>query len=90
MIDLTIDFDALLKEAKAQYKIYKNTVEPLRKKYNVEKNCYSPEIRIELNAAFDKWMDWCQQNINNLGLELNCDMFGKPVGISACLAGRHC
>ena len=89
MIDLTIDFDALLEKAKAQYKIYENTVKPLRTTYDVENICFPPEIQVKLRAAYDKWMVWCQQNINNLGLELNCDMLGRPVGISACLAGRR-
>lgn len=90
MIDLTIDFNALLEEAKAQHKIYEDTVDPLRKKYDVETMCFSPEIQAKLNAAFDKWLDWCEKNINSRGLELNCNMLGQPVGISACLAGHRC
>jgi len=89
MIDLTIDFDALLKEAKVQYKAYTNTVDPLRTKYDVEKHCFPPEIQAKLQAAFDKWMDWCEENINSRGLTLNTNMLGQPIGISACLVG-HC
>ena len=94
MVDLTIDFNALLEEAKAQRKVYEDTVELLKKKYVDEKyldekTCYSPEIQAEINAAFDKWMDWCQKNIYDRGLELNCNMRGIPVGISACLAGHR-
>ena len=89
MIDLMIDFNALLEEAKAQHKIYEDIVEPFRKEYDVEKMCYTPEIQAKLNVAFDKWMDLCKKNINDRGLELNCDMLGRPVGISACLAGHR-
>ena len=90
MIDLTIDFNALLEEAKAQHKIYEDTVDPLRKKYDVETMCFSHEIQAKLNAAFNKWLDWCEKNINSRSLELNCNMLGQPVGISACLAGHRC
>lgn len=90
MIDLTIDFNALLEEAKSQHKVYVDTVNPLRSKYDVEKHCFPPEIHAKINAALDKWMNWCGKNINTRGLELNCNMLGQPVGISACLAGHRC
>lgn len=90
MIDFTIDFNALLEEAKAQRKIYEDTVKLLQKEYDVEKMCFPPEIQAKLKAALDKWRDWSKENINDLGLELNCDIMGRPVGISACLAGHRC
>jgi len=88
-IDLTIDFDALLEEAKQKRKEYDDVIDKWRHTYIAEPGIldYPPEVKPILKAARDKYIDWLTDNITGRGLKLEEDMFGRPVAISAILAG---
>ena len=89
-IDMTIDYDKLLEEAKKRYKkvlklndeaknmfIYDRTA----KKYLSVQNKYL--------AARDEFLDWEKKNIDKLGVRLITNFSnGTPIGITAVISGH--
>ena len=89
-VDMTIDYDKLLEEAK---KRYENVL-----KFNNEAkilfiNGASTErywpIQEKYLAARDEFLDWEKQNIEKLGVRLITNFSNDaPIGISAVISGH--
>ena len=90
-IDMTIDYDNLLEEAKKRYeKVLKYSDETRslfifergqRKKYR--------SVQKKYLAARDEFLDWEKKNIDNLGVRLITDFHNSaPIGISAVISGH--
>ena len=89
-IDMTVDYDKLLEEAKKRYKkvlklndeaknlfIYDRTAE----KYWPAQNKYL--------AARDEFLDWEKKNVEKLGVRLITNFNNDaPIGISAVISGH--
>ena len=89
-IDMTIDYDKLLEEAKKRYEkvlkisdeaknlfIYDRTA----KKYWSVQNKYL--------AARDEYLDWEKKNVDKLGVRIITNFSnGAPIGISAVISGH--
>ena len=88
-IDATIDYDALLEEAKEQYRAYNGELEKRRGFWNPDPDNYGfPEsIQKEVEAYHKKWEDWQTENITSKGLILKMNLVGAPIAILAVLAG---
>lgn len=89
-IDMTIDYDKLLEEAKKRY-------EKVLKLSDKAKNLFSYErttkkfwpVHKKYLAARDKFLDWEEQNVDKLGVRLITDFAnGTPIGISALISGH--
>ena len=90
-IDMTIDFDALLEEAKAKRKEYDEVIDKYRHTYIMEPGLmdyYPDEVKPILIEARDKYLDWIDKNITKRGLSLELDMLSRPIAITAVLAGK--
>ena len=94
-IDLTIDFDALLEEAKAKRKEF----DDVRAKWSHTFSCkelkrgglkmgYPPKVVAIIHESLDKWNQWVKTNIHDRGLELWDEVLGNPCAITAVLAGK--
>jgi len=94
-IDLTIDFDALLEEAKAKRKEHEDVIAKWRHTWSCKelksgglKMGYPPKVTAIIHKSADKWEQWVKTNIHDRGLELWDDALGMPVAITAVLAGK--
>ncbi len=92
-LNLTLDFEALLKEAQKRHKAYTDDVDQYRHFYIVDPNDpsrmgFPKDIKEKITAAYEKWTDWCEENIISNGLTLHTNIMGSPIGISALLVGR--
>lgn len=89
-IDMTIDFDKLLQEAQLKREEYEKIVDSVRPSYICDPAVmdYPPAEKNILNAARKAWLAWLKANITDRGLDLYEDMLGRPVAITAVLAGR--
>ena len=88
-IDTTIDYDALLEEAKEQYRAYNGELEKRRCFWNPDPDNYGfPEsIQKEVEAFHKKCVEWEKENITSKGLILKMNLVGAPIAILAVLAG---
>ena len=89
-IDMTIDYDKLLEEAKKRY-------EKVRKLADEDKNLFicgkSPKkyssVHKKYLAAVDKFLDWEKQNVDKFGVKLIVEpRASRPIGISAVISGH--
>lgn len=89
-IDMTIDYDKLLEEAK---KKYEGVLKLDREATNLFINDapakkYWP-VQEKFLAARDEYLDWEKKNIKKLGVGLISDFGnGTPIGISAVISGH--
>ena len=89
-IDQSIDYDALLEEAKSQHAKYKANVDQFKDQY-----CYDPnhigfpkDIQAKVTAFYNEWLAWIDENITSKGLHLHTNILGAPCAISTTLAGE--
>ena len=88
MIDFSLDFDRLLRQARMAWKQYDQLVCSFRHRYvcDPENMGYPADVQPKLEAARKQWDLWVKENILDRGLKLHEDMLGIPIGISAVLA----
>lgn len=89
-IDMTIDYDKLLEEAK---KRYEKVLKLDREATNLFINDAKPEkywpVQKKYLAARDEYRDWEKNNINKLGVILITNFEnGTPIGIDAVISGH--
>lgn len=89
-IDMTLDYDKLLEEAKARYAKVLELSDRLRPAFMCGDAATLDPIRKEYDKAWKGWEQWCKKNIRNRRLKLEKDFVNKdvPIGISAVLSGR--
>jgi len=89
-IDMTIDYDKLLEEAKKRY-------EKVRKLADEDKNLFIcgnsqkkySSVHKKYLAAVDEFLYWVKQNVEKLGVRLICSLHNSaPIGISAVISGH--
>lgn len=89
-IDMTIDYDKILKEAKKRYEKVLNLSDEAKNLFiyrsSSKKYC---SIYEKYLAARDEFLDWEKKNVDKLGVRLitnfhNC----APIGISAVISGH--
>lgn len=90
-IDFETDFDALLCLAQAEHEKYEKVVDEHRHTYAAKPEAlgYPDDVKSILRAAREKWDGWIKKSIKDRGLDLEEDMLGRPVGVSAVLAGER-
>ena len=74
-IDFAFDYHKLLADAKKA-----------RAKFELAYKSSSDEK--EIGRAFAEWYKWQKDNITRRGVQLQFDFYGKPVAITAVLAGK--
>ena len=89
-IDMTIDYDKLLEEAKKRYEkvlILSDKAKNLFI-YDAPSEKYWPAQKKYL-AERDKYLDWEKKNIDKLGVRLITNFNnGTPIGITAVISGH--
>ena len=89
-IDMTIDYDKLLEEAKKRY-------EKVSKLNDEAKNLFiydaTPKkywsIQKKFLAARDEFLDWEKKNVDKLGVRLITNFHdSSPIGITAVISGH--
>ena len=89
-IDMTIDYDKLLEEAKKRYEKVLSINDKAQSLFinGATAKKYWPVQKKDL-AARDEFLDWEKQNIEKLGVRLITN-FGNdaPIGISAVISGH--
>ena len=81
-LDTTIDFEALLGQAKSRH------VDCQMQLKDLEKDP-SPDARKKISRICDDYSRWVQRNIRDKGLTLETELFtGNPIAITAVVAGR--
>ena len=89
-IDMTIDYDKLLEEAKKRY-------EKVRKLADEDKNLFIygnsqkkySSVHKKYLAAVDEFLYWEKQNFDKLGVKLIVDWrTSAPIGINAVISGH--
>lgn len=90
-IGFKADFDALLCLAQAKHEEYERAMQLYQCTYVAKPEVlgYPDNVKSILHAAREKWDGWIKKNIKGRGLDLEADMLGRPVGISAVLAGER-
>ena len=89
-IDMTIDYDKLLEEAKKRYeKVLKLNDEAKNLFiYDTPAKKYWP-VRKKYLATRDEFLDWEKQNIDKLGVRLITSFHNDaPIGITAVISGH--
>lgn len=89
-IDMTIDYDKLLEEAKKRYKKVLKLSEEANNLFinDAPPKKYWP-VQKKYLAARDEFLDWEKKNIKKLGVSLIGDFGnGTPIGISAVISGH--
>lgn len=89
-IDMTIDYDKLLEEAK---KRYEKVLKLDKKAMNLFLNAAKPKeywpVQNKFLAERDKYRDWEKNNIDKLGVRLITNFHdGTPIGIDAVISGH--
>ena len=92
-IDLRTDFDALLYLAQVKHEEYEKVIDECRPLYKIDVENgmligYPPNVQAKIDEAREQWAQWVKVNIYDRGLELCNDMLGRPIAISAILAGK--
>ena len=82
------DFDALLKEARAQHDKYRDETAnvTLGVEYNVDTLSWPPAVQASLKAAYNRWLEWEQENVLDKGLKLFTNIMGSPIAVTGVLA----
>jgi len=89
-IDMTIDYDKLLEEAKKRYEKVLNLSDEAQRMfiYDAKPEEYWP-VQKKYLAARDEFLDWEKKNIDKLGVRLITDFSnGTPIGIDAVVSGH--
>lgn len=89
-IDMTIDYDKLLEEAKKRYeKVLKLSDEANNLFiYDAKPEKYWP-VQKKYLAARDEFLDWEKKNVDKLGVRIIANFSnGTPIGISAVISGH--
>ena len=89
-IDMTIDYDKLLEEAKKRYEKVLKLNNEARILFINRKSArkYLP-VQEKYLAARDEFLDWEKQNIEKLGVRLITNFSNDaPIGISAIISGH--
>ena len=89
-IDMTIDYDKLLEEAKMRYEKVLNLSDKARNLYLCCANSkkYLP-VRKKYVAARDEFLDWEKNNVDRLGVRLITNFHNDaPIGIYAVISGH--
>ena len=89
-IDMTVDYDKLLEEAKKRYeKVLKLNDEAKNLFiYDASPKKYWP-IQKKYLAERDKFLDWEKKNIDKLGVRLITNFHNDaPIGITAVISGH--
>ena len=89
-IDMTIDYDKLLEEAKKRYeKVLKLSEEANNLFiYDASAKKYWP-VQKKYLAARDEFLDWEKKNIDKLGVRLITNFHDcAPIGITAVISGH--
>ena len=89
-IDMTIDYDKLLEEAKKRYKKVRKLADEDKNLfiYGNSQKKYS-SVHEKYLAAVDEFLDWEKQNLDKLGVKLIVDWrTSAPIGISAIISGH--
>lgn len=93
-IDTTIDYEALLEEAKRVHRSYTENCDKYKDQYdptfdeNGNLRGFPKEVRDTLKGFHDGWKKWIQENINDRGLHLRRNMMGTPIAIYLVVAGN--
>ena len=89
-IDMTIDYDKLLEEAKKRYERVLKLNDEAKNLfiYDREAKKYWP-VQKKYLAERDKYLDWEKKNIDKLGVRLITNFNnGTPIGITAVISGH--
>jgi len=89
-IDMTIDYDKLLEEAKKRYEKVLNLNDKAKNLfiYDAQANKYW-SVQKKYLAARDEFLDWEKKNIDKLCVRLITNFHnGSPIGISAVISGH--
>lgn len=89
-IDMTIDYDKLLEEAKKRYeKVLKlNDKAKNLYIYHAEAKEFWP-VQKKYVAARDEYLDWVTKNVDKLGVRLINNFHNDaPIGITAVISGH--
>ena len=92
-IDTTIDYEALLEEAKRVHRSYTENCDKYKNQYDTTPdengNCkgFPKDVRDTLKGFYDGWKKWIKENINDRGLHLRRNMMGTPIAIYLVVAG---
>lgn len=89
-IDMTIDYDKLLEEAKRRYEKVLNLSNEAKNLFIDGRSSkkYWPVYNKYL-AARDEFLDWEKKNIDKLGVRLIINFSNNaPIGISAVISGH--
>lgn len=89
-IDMTIDYDKLLEEAKKRYDKVLKLSDEAKNLFinNASAKKYWPAQNKYLSAR-DEFLDWEKQNVEKLGVSLITNFGnGTPIGISAVISGH--
>jgi len=89
-IDMTIDYDKLLEEAKKRYeKVLKFSDEAQILFINGAKAEKYWPVQKKYLAARDEFLEWEKQNVDKLGVRLITNFHNStPIGISAVISGH--
>ena len=89
-IDMTIDYDKLLEEAKKRYeKVLKLNDEAQNLFINDAKAKKYWSVQEKYLAARDEFLEWEKQNVDKLRVRLITNFHnGAPIGISAVISGH--
>ena len=90
-IDMTIDYDKLLEEAKKRYEKVLKLSDEAQSLFIYERAQRKKYLTIQKKylAASDKFLDWKKQNVDKLGVSLITNFGnGAPIGISAVISGH--
>lgn len=78
----SLDFDALLTEAKAKHAAMISKVNECQ---------YSESRLTEMHDAQNDWYDWCKKNLTDRGIQMTIKSdTGEPCGLFIVVAGSDC
>ena len=78
----SLNFDALLSEAKAKHALMTSKVNECQ---------YSESRLTEMHDAQNDWYDWCRKKLTDRGIRMTVNTFtGEPRGLFVLVAGSDC
>ena len=89
-IDMTVDYDKLLEEAKKRYEKVRKLNDESKKLfiYDVKPEKYW-HVQEKYLAERDKFLDWEKKNVDKLGVRLITNFHNNaPIGITAVISGH--
>jgi len=89
-IDMTIDYDKLLEEAKKRYEKVRKLNDEAKKLfiYDAKPEKYWP-VQEKYLAERDKFLDWEKKNVDKLRVRLITNFHNDaPIGIEAVISGH--